>query len=254
MSKLNWIDIWKKIIKASQIALRDGDDSKFKKLEAEFPEDAMLHLEKAIFWEIQEKYDDAKNEYERAIELDTVPQWIRATEFFLKRCIDKKSGHDYSPYDPYDSEDESTWSIPENDRYNVQWTAFYNLHSYVYLSNHVRCLSLSVIDRIDSLPEIAAIVFRLCMEKTLKKIFPSEFKDTDFMRDEDLCTAIEKLYKSGKINSKQRSYCDHIRDVGNKAVHKGLDDWKDSDIIKLVSKYDKLMCFLNNLCKERSSV
>lgn len=160
-------------------------------------------------------------------------------------------GQAYLPYDPYDSKDELTWSIPDNDRYNVQWTAFYNLHTYVYLSNHVRCLSLSVIDRIDSLPEIAAIVFRLCMEKTLKKIFPNEFKGTDFMRDKDLYNAIKKLYEARKINEKQYSYCDYIRDKGNRAAHEGLDNWNDSDIIELASKYDKLMCFLNNLCKEQ---
>lgn len=217
-----WRDIWKETIKASQTAILKRDENKFtsfRKLEAEFPNGAMLHLEKAIFWEIQKKYDEAKKEYERAIELDTVPQWIKATKFFLKRCNEKKAGQAYSPYDPYDSEDESTWSIPENDRYNVQRTAFYNLHTYVYLSNHVRCLSLSVIDRIDSLPEIAAIVFRLCMEKTLKEIFPKEFKDADFMRDENLCTAIKKLFEAGKINKKQYSYCDYIREEGNMASH-----------------------------------
>lgn len=259
-----WRDIWKKTIIACQNTVLEKDYSGklfFSSLEKEYPNDKMINFEYGIAMETLKSFEEAKKAYKQASDELPVKHWRNVAELFLERLEEKiKQNGQY-------------FINPSKSRAQIQWDAFYNMHSYIYLDSQIQYLAISSISRIDSEPEMAIAIFRICIEMALYFLFEDEINPKGKTLDEYL----KALKDFRKISKEEYSYYDFIKDEGNIAVHpnkkknisakqysrlssKEKDELKDirnkkpfkyteSEIIEIIVKFNESMNLLNEQFK-----
>lgn len=177
----------------------------FKQLIEEYPNDRMILFEKAITCECLKLYTEALNLYSICLDENTgliVKHWRDVAFFFKQRVLMKKEGY------PQSNEIEDNLKAGNIDsEYACKWNAFYYIHSFVNFPNHIRYLAISSLARCDSESEMAAIIFRTCMEEAFKNLFPNyksndswlnEFiKESNFLPEYIIpcCKIIQKKWK-----------------------------------------------------------
>ena len=189
----------------------------------------MVDFEEGITFECLGLYDKAIQLYENLSNKEIglpVEHWRKRAEFFLGRAKQKNNGRIYSDMfsDNFSTVDRRT----KDALYEIQWTAFYELHSFVYLPNHIRYLAISSMSRIDSEPAMAIVIFRTCLEGLLKILYPNEYEENEKDK-KNLGNLISILFDSGILFTKKNKKADIkndkcfiVKERGNFAAH-GVD-------------------------------
>lgn len=213
----NWRDIWKESIEASRKTILENDRKEkiyFKILKEKYNSDKMVIFESGITYACLKNYNDAIAVYEQVSAETGLPvrHWRNVAAFFLE-IANMKRHHCAMP----ESWEEKLLMGNKDSDYCRQWNSFFYLHTFVKLPPHIRYLAISSMSRIDSESEMAAIVFRTCMEVALKLLYP-EYEEKKNLKLEDITN---DLYNQKIITEPLKNRCDIIRKNGNSASHTG---------------------------------
>lgn len=263
-----WRDIWKISIETCQNTIKDKikDGDLFKKLRNKkevddffqenepYKNDRMVDFEEGIAYECLGQYDKAIDIYSKVSDENNglpVKHWRKRAKFFLDRVTQKKQGRVFS--------DNLVENINLTDLFDVQWNTYYYLHSFVYLPNHIRYLAISSISRIDSEPQMAIVIFRICMEEVLAILYPDIYEKNK-KAHKDLDTFINTLYEKGSLflNNSDKKQLDleyelskEIRLRGNAAAHEFI-NYKDPYLIDTLKFFLQIMHFSNKALENKN--
>lgn len=249
-----WRHIWKECVNASQKSLLVKDlelNKYFSELFNRYGDDKMISFEKAITYECIGNLEKAKQLYIASADESTglpVSHWRKRAQYYLDR-----NGQNIVNYDDY---------------FCTQWDVFFNLHSYIFLHPHIRYLAISSVSRVNNEPEMAAVIFRTCLEICLELYWSISIDKNDYF----LGQKIKSLF-SGKVENKLERDFNLILEEGNLAAHpfkkkkeqKGESqtkkipkinrtkekpfEYKNKDISKILKSFEHVMEYCNSQAK-----
>lgn len=262
-----WRDIWKRSVRVSQNAIKNKDVEGllFQELRNEkdengnnpFKDDKMVDFEEGITYECLKHYDKAIKIYESVCSKENglpVKHWRERAEIFLERCRQKQQGRIYAEIfgDNFINKDISTAETLKE----IQWLAFYELHSFVFLPDHIRYLAISSMSRIDSEPAMAIVIFRTCLEGVIKILYPAEYEENE-NNEKSLGHLLGKLFYDNilftreSLKSKfENDKCYILKERGNDAAH-GVDvDYNNKYLNETIILFIEIMEKSNELIRD----
>lgn len=244
----DWRNIWKKSIATCQKAIGNKNvEEEFSALRNSvddvFKNDKMIDFEEGIAYECIGEFDKAIEIYSKVCSPEGLPvkHWRNRAAFFKERTELKKNGKIYADnfadnYVTLDHDEDSTLE-------KIQWDAFYYLHSFIYIPSHIQYLAISSMARIDSEPEMAILIFRVCLEDIIRIMYPNEYEDNK----KTLGPLIVKLFNDGilftKGNNKKldNDLCMIIKERGDNAAHGNVFDYSNIFICDTIIKFIDMM-------------
>lgn len=238
-----WREIWKEAINTGKDTLLKNDQKgkMFIELKEKYPEDAMIILEEAMTFDCMKNYKKAIELYEQAYMQLPVQHWKDTANYYLQKAKIKATGQIIPKLNNDDIIKLKSGELTEVD---FKLFGYFNLHSYYHMPHNIRYLAISSLSRIDSEPAIALIIFRTCMEISLKSIF----KEYNFSENDNLAEIISILKKDNKIYN-MASYFRIIKDIGNEAAHQSK-NFTSEEIAQAIVYFDIVMEYLNLQFKE----
>lgn len=253
-----WREIWKKSIEIGQKALVDMDEfgilfeslrnTKDKNGLYSYKNDKMVDFEEGIVYEYLGYFDRAIKIYEKLSSKENglpVEHWRKVANLFLGRTRQKKLGKRYSE-NFGENFKELDYSLKLS-LYEIQWTAFYELHTFAFLPDHIRYLAISSMSRIDSEPAMAIVIFRTCLEGVLKILYPVEYKKMED-KEKTLGYLINNLFNNDKLFTKKSEdakkeddLCYIIKERGNDAAHGIEVDYSNQFLCETIIMFIEIM-------------
>jgi len=262
-----WRNIWKRSIKVSQNAIKNKDkegllfqelrNEKDKNENLSYKNDKMVEFEEGIACECLKLYDKAIRIYEIVASKENglpVKHWRDVAEIFLERCKQKRQGRIYAETfgDNFINKDISSAETLKE----IQWLAFYELHSFVFLPDHIRYLAISSMSRIDSEPAMAIVIFRTCLEGVIKILYPAEYEENE-NDEKSLGHLLGKLFYDKKLFTRENiktkfedDKCYILKERGNDAAH-GVDvDYNNKYLNETIILFVEIMKKGNDLIED----
>lgn len=259
-----WRNIWKKSIETCGKAVTSRNvEEEFTNLRntvaddnsKPYENDKMVDFEEGIAYECIGKIENAIEIYKNVSGPEGLPvkHWKHRADLFLQRAIDKQNGKLFSEHfkDNY-----VTLDLSKNESLEtIQWDAFYDIHSFTNIPNHIRYLAISSMARIDSEPEMAIVIFRTCLEGLVRFIYPDEYEINENNK-KTLGPLLVSLFNSEKLFSRRnnkdfkRDVCKIIKDRGDDAAHGNDIDYNSKylceTIIDFITILENASNYINN--------